>query len=100
MRSIKALFAVSALAAMSQSALADNSSALNESVTFTLITGDKVTAVARGDNGLSGFRVTNAQGDEKITSLFSIAGQTYIIPEKAKPYVDSKVLDMELFNIT
>ncbi|WP_105255718.1 S8 family serine peptidase [Pseudoalteromonas sp. T1lg75] len=67
---------------------------------FTLITGEKVSAVVKADGKLGGIRVLGDNGEEQITSVFSKGGNQYVITNKAQTLVDAQAIDMELFNIT
>ncbi|WP_160154069.1 S8 family serine peptidase [Microbulbifer sp. ALW1] len=67
---------------------------------FTLITGDKVSAVIKNDGALAGIRLLGEDGNEVVTSIFQYGKGTYVIPPKAQPLVDAKAVDLELFNIS
>ncbi|WP_372379251.1 S8 family serine peptidase [Vibrio natriegens] len=66
---------------------------------FTLITGDKVSAVVNNAGELGGIRMLNKDGVEIATSVFKRGKDTYLVPAKAQPFVDSRAIDLELFNI-
>ncbi|MGP8307704.1 S8 family serine peptidase [Vibrio sp. YIC-376] len=68
-------------------------------VEFTLITGDKVSAVVNNTGELGGIRMLNTEGVEIVTSVFKRGNDTYLVPPKAQPFVDSHAIDLELFNI-
>ncbi|MBR9876218.1 MAG: S8 family serine peptidase [Vibrionaceae bacterium] len=68
-------------------------------VEFTLITGDKVSAVVSNTGELGGIRMLNKDGVEIVTSVFKRGNDTYLVPAKAQPFVDSRAIDLELFNI-
>lgn len=68
-------------------------------VTFTLITGDKVSAVVKNDGELAGIRLLGEDGTEAITSIFQYGSDVYVVPAKARELVDAKAVDLELFNI-
>ncbi len=68
-------------------------------LSFTLITGDKVSARLNNDGTIGGIRLVGAEGENVFTSLFKIGGETYVIPASAQSKVDAGSLDMELFNI-
>ncbi|WP_417877947.1 S8 family serine peptidase [Vibrio sp.] len=68
-------------------------------VEFTLITGDKVSAVVSNTGELGGIRMLNKDGVEIVTSVFKRGKDTYLVPAKAQSFVDSRVIDLELFNI-
>ena len=68
-------------------------------LTFTLITGDKVSAVVKNDGALAGIRLLGEDGNEVVTSIFQYGTGTYVIPPKAQELVDAKAVDLELFNI-
>ncbi|MFV8784047.1 S8 family serine peptidase [Microbulbifer sp. SA54] len=68
--------------------------------TFTLITGDKVSAVVKNDGALAGIRLLGEDGGEVITSIYKYGNDTYVVPPKAQALVDAKAVDMELFNIS
>lgn len=70
-----------------------------DALTFTLITGDKVSAVVNKDGELSGIRLLNADGSDAITSIFKRGKSTYVVPNHAQALVDSQAIDLELFNI-
>ncbi|QYJ80217.1 S8 family serine peptidase [Shewanella acanthi] len=72
----------------------------SNAVQFTLITGEVVTAVVRTDGTLGGIRLMGENGTEVITSVFQNKNGQYIISPKAQKLVDSRTVDMELFNIT
>ncbi|MCH1931365.1 S8 family serine peptidase [Shewanella sp. A25] len=74
--------------------------AKSNTVQFTLITGEVVTAVVRTDGTLGGIRLMGENGAEVITSVFQNKNGQYIISPKAQQLVDSRAVDMELFNIT
>ncbi|ASJ98490.1 peptidase S8 [Shewanella marisflavi] len=67
---------------------------------FTLITGDKVSAMATPNRGLFGARLVSDEGQEQITSLQQLGSDIYLIPPKAAELVDKGLLDRELFNLT
>ncbi|WP_078082953.1 S8 family serine peptidase [Microbulbifer mangrovi] len=67
---------------------------------FTLITGDKVSAVVKNDGALAGIRLLGEEGGEVVTSIFKRGNDTYVVPPKAQKLVDAKAVDMELFNIS
>ncbi|WP_105201274.1 MULTISPECIES: S8 family serine peptidase [unclassified Pseudoalteromonas] len=77
--------------------LAGNTSA--QALTFTLITGDKVSAVVNKQGELGGIRMLGKDGNEVITSIFKRGGNTYVMPSQAQEWVDSGAIDLELFNI-
>ncbi|WP_295801660.1 S8 family serine peptidase [uncultured Microbulbifer sp.] len=68
-------------------------------LTFTLITGDKVTAVVKADGELAGVRLVGEDGNEVVTSIYQYGNEIYVVPPKAQKLVDAKAIDMELFNI-
>ena len=68
-------------------------------VEFTLITGDKVSAGVSNTGELGGIRMLNKDGVEIVTSVFKRGKDTYLVPAKAQSFVDSRVIDLELFNI-
>ncbi|MCG9708325.1 MULTISPECIES: S8 family serine peptidase [unclassified Pseudoalteromonas] len=70
-----------------------------DALTFTLITGDKVSAVVNKNGELGGIRLLNADGSDAITSIFKRGKSTYVIPTQAQALVNSQSIDMELFNI-
>ena len=74
--------------------------AQDKTLTFTLITGEKVNAIVNSQGGLSGIRLAGASGEERMTSVFSRGGNVYVIPQTAQELVDNHMLDMELFNLT
>ena len=67
---------------------------------FTLITGDKVSAVVKTDGSLAGLRLVGKDGQDVVTSIFKRGNDTYVIPQSAQQFIDSKVIDKELFNIS
>ncbi|MEO2267540.1 S8 family serine peptidase [Pseudoalteromonas sp. YIC-656] len=77
--------------------LAQNTNA--QALTFTLITGDKVSAVVNKQGELGGIRMLGKDGNEVITSVFMRGGNTYVMPSQAQELVDSGAIDLELFNI-
>jgi len=100
-----AVFALSgglaAAPALSQDVTAEFGEQLTSGeLTFTLITGDKVTAVIKNDGALAGIRLLGENGDEVVTSIFKRGNDTYVVPPKAQKLVDAKAVDMELFNIS
>ncbi|MEC8140210.1 MAG: hypothetical protein VX058_08555, partial [Pseudomonadota bacterium] len=70
-----------------------------DALTFTLITGDKVSAVVNKDGKLGGIRLVNADGSDTFTSIFKRGNNTYVVPNHAQALVDSNAIDLELFNI-
>ncbi|MGS0497565.1 S8 family serine peptidase [Pseudoalteromonas mariniglutinosa] len=68
-------------------------------LSFTLITGDKVSARLNTDGTIGGIRLLGENGEEAFTSLFKRGGESYVIPASAQAKVDSGALDRELFNI-
>ncbi|TKB43807.1 S8 family serine peptidase [Thalassotalea mangrovi] len=91
-----------ALCSTSLSAFADPALTEQQSkaVEFTLITGDKVSAVVKNDGSLAGIRLLSADDQELITSIFKRGSDIYLVPEKAKALVDAQAIDLELFNIS
>ena len=69
-------------------------------LTFTLITGDKVSAVVKNDGALAGIRLMGEDGSDVVTSIYKYGDSTYVVPPKAQQLVDAKAVDMELFNIS
>ncbi|WP_226662493.1 S8 family serine peptidase [Microbulbifer aggregans] len=69
-------------------------------LTFTLITGDKVSAIVKNDGALAGIRLLGADGGEVVTSIYKYGNDTYVVPPKAQKLVDAKAVDLELFNIS
>ena len=67
---------------------------------FTLITGDKVSAVVKNDGALAGIRLLGEDGGDVVTSIYKRGNDTYVVPPKAQELVDAKAVDMELFNIS
>jgi len=70
-----------------------------DALTFTLITGDKVSAIVNKDGQLGGIRLLNADGSDAFTSIFKRGNNTYVVPAHAQAFVDSQAIDLELFNI-
>ena len=70
-----------------------------DALTFTLITGDKVSAIVNKDGKLGGIRLVNADGSDTFTSIFKRGNNTYVVPNHAQALVDSNAIDLELFNI-
>lgn len=68
-------------------------------LTFTLITGDKVSAVVNKNGQLGGIRMLASDGSEPITSIFKRGNNTYVVPAQAQALIDSQAIDLELFNI-
>ena len=69
-----------------------------DALTFTLITGDKVSAVVNKDGKLGGIRMLASDGSEAITSIFKRGNNTYVVPAQAQALIDSQAIDLELFN--
>lgn len=67
---------------------------------FTLLTGDKVSAVVKNDGALAGIRLLGADGNDVITSIFKVGDDTYVVPPQAQQLIDAKAVDLELFNIS
>ncbi|WHY72044.1 S8 family serine peptidase [Fictibacillus enclensis] len=66
---------------------------------ITLITGDVVTVTELGD-GKSTVTVEPAEKGDTGTRMLTIGKDTYVIPQKAMPYLAANKLDKQLFNIT
>ncbi|MCG9696906.1 S8 family serine peptidase [Shewanella sp. Isolate11] len=89
--------------ALSLSAVAEDMVAFEHEsagLEFTLITGDKVSAVVKTDGSLAGIRMVGKDGQDVMTSIFKRGNDTYVIPESAQQFIDNKVIDKELFNIS
>ncbi|WP_193163095.1 S8 family serine peptidase [Microbulbifer hainanensis] len=110
---MKKLFRVSRIAAamltlsggmMAASAIAQEQALSEEpfsgELTFTLITGDKVSAVVKSDGQLAGIRLLGEDGSEVVTSIYQYGNDTYVVPPKAQKLIDAKAVDLELFNIS
>ncbi|QYJ75944.1 S8 family serine peptidase [Shewanella sp. FJAT-52076] len=67
---------------------------------FTLITGEKVSAVVKPNGQLAGIRLHSEDGTEQVTSLYQVGNDQYIITPKSQALVESRLVDMELFNIS
>ena len=92
---------LSAVPAFSQEASDDFGEKVSAGeLTFTLITGDKVSAVVKNDGALAGIRLLGEDGSEVVTSIYQYGNDTYVVPPKAQKLVDAKAVDMELFNIS
>ncbi|SNT37655.1 Serine protease, subtilisin family [Asanoa hainanensis] len=70
--------------------------------TLTLITGDVVTVNATGDPGDSGgtISVKGPDGGPADVRILESAGDVYVFPTAAAPYLGKGVLDRRLFNVT
>ncbi|GIF72590.1 S8 family serine peptidase [Asanoa siamensis] len=70
--------------------------------TITLITGDVVTVNATGDAGDSGgtISVEGPDGGPADARIVQSAGDVYVYPDAAAPYLGKGVLDRRLFNVT
>lgn len=86
--------------AVQAQAEADTEQTSAKSLQFTLITGEKVAAIAKPDGKLAGVRLLNDDGSEQVTSIYEIAGEQYIITPKSQALIDSRLVDQELFNIS
>ncbi|UOY91756.1 S8 family serine peptidase [Ectobacillus sp. JY-23] len=73
--------------------------ASGETRTITLLTGDVITVTGIGDGKIT-IDIEPVDGGEDRTRIMTINNETFVIPEKAMPYVASEQLDQDLFNIT
>lgn len=100
---LKATVCLGLMAALIPQAQAnENSTEYTSSVrnlSFTLITGDKVSARLNTDGTIGGIRLVDKDGGDVFTSMFKRGGETYVIPAAAQDRIDSGSLDLELFNI-
>ncbi len=65
----------------------------------TLVTGD-VVLVGAGQPGREAVSLAGSQGSSDYLQILRQHGHTYVIPEKARPYVLAKRLDPTLFDVT
>ncbi|MGZ9899974.1 S8 family serine peptidase [Shewanella gaetbuli] len=99
-RNANKLLGITILSLSSLATAQDISDESAQSLEFTLITGDKVSAMATPERGLYGARLLNSDGEEVITSLEQLGDDIYLIPPEAATYVEQGLLDRELFNLT
>ncbi|GAA1725288.1 S8 family serine peptidase [Isoptericola hypogeus] len=69
--------------------------------TFTLVTGDRVTAQAGPGGALVAPRLTGPDGGtDALWTTWTDGGDTYVLPEGAQRLLDAGTLDVELFNVS
>ncbi len=69
-------------------------------VSITLVTGD-VAWLTTSANGSRGWQFQPAAGDVRPSfQHFNVAGDEYVIPSAAAPYIASRKLDISLFDVT
>ncbi|MEV0448355.1 S8 family serine peptidase [Streptomyces sp. NPDC050600] len=69
------------------------------SATVTLVTGDRVTLTDLG-GGRSTVTVERAKGATGAVRSETVNGRVTVIPDEARPYLESGVLDRRLFDVT
>ncbi|WP_105199643.1 MULTISPECIES: S8 family serine peptidase [unclassified Pseudoalteromonas] len=98
------LFNKSRLATLMMLAMGGTAQAATElspaELQFTLITGEKVSAVVKPDGQLGGIRLHDENGQEQLTSVFRRGDSQYVLTAKSQNLVDNHGVDLELFNIT
>lgn len=92
------LLTSASLPAFANDAITENTSGVRD-LSFTLVTGDKVTGRLNADGTIGGVRMQSKDGSDVFTSIFRRGGETYVIPASAQERIDSGSLDMELFNV-
>ncbi|WP_392670016.1 S8 family serine peptidase [Streptomyces sp. LN785] len=80
-------------------AAAAGSAAVSAARTVTLVTGDKVTVTTLG-SGKKAVSVDRAAGATGAVRTDVVNGHINVVPAEAQPYLDAKVLDPRLFDIT
>ncbi|KKZ69863.1 peptidase S8 [Streptomyces showdoensis] len=75
------------------------SAAASASATVTLVTGDRVTLTELGD-GRRTVTVERAPGATGAVRSETVNGRVTVIPDEARPYLESGVLDRRLFDVT
>ncbi|MEV0094982.1 S8 family serine peptidase [Streptomyces sp. NPDC050738] len=78
---------------------AAGSATVSAAQTVTLVTGDKVTVTSVG-SGKKTVSVDRAKGATGVVRTDVVNGHINVVPAEAQPYLDAKVLDPRLFDVT
>ncbi|MFE7411178.1 S8 family serine peptidase [Streptomyces laurentii] len=76
-----------------------NGAAAPASATVTLVTGDRVTLTGLA-GGAQTVTVERAKGATGIVRTETVNGRVSVIPDEARPYLESGALDRRLFDVT
>ncbi|MER7946992.1 S8 family serine peptidase [Streptomyces sp. NPDC096079] len=88
-----------AAAANTAPAVPDTFKASATSTTVTLVTGDRVTLTDLGDGNRT-VTVDRAKGATGAIRTQTANGRVTVVPDEARPYLDSGALDPRLFDVT